>query len=289
MTNLATFRNENLRATVNLENGQLVSLVSNGTEFFHDGGKPSFKGLGWRHSEIIAFPIFGPPGKDFKVRVDDKEYYLEQHGLTRFTEGNPFKLTKLKDGEINLVQNYKGQDVVNPKYQPGTNHPKTLNWMPYRLEKKLKLSGKELIYEATIKNTSDADMPYMIGTHPAFKIFGKLEDSCFFDEKDRFFTTLSEVIKDSKDPSKNAFYADGVSEITYRDSKGGVGVKVSSNDFNKTMLWCPGYDEGMFCIEHLSKFPKLSEQDYFEHPEDFELLSPGKEKTYSISIQPIPI
>jgi galactose mutarotase-like enzyme len=283
MKKLIELKRGKITAKINPDNGQLVSLSADYTEYFHRGGitgYAGYKGNGWRNSEIVPFPIFGPaPGQ--KVRVGNDIFYLEQHGISRYLKF--MDETQKTADRITLIQEYGGFNVVNPKYTKENGHPKHMKWLPYTLEKTFELTDNGLVCELKLTNGSDVEMPYMIGWHPAFKTQGSIENGVFIAEG-REAATLENVIKASVDSNKGACYVLGQNTITYLDKKSGVGVKVSSNDFGKfVMLWSPGTDSGMFCIEHSSQIPGASE--HFADKNKFELLKPGETKKYRIVIE----
>ncbi|MDD5181971.1 MAG: hypothetical protein PHC66_02250 [Candidatus Nanoarchaeia archaeon] len=277
---------EQLKAKINPGNEQLVSLTSEGVEYFHDGGMDTYSGPGWKNSEIVPFPIFGPAA-DSKVMVDELEFYLEQHGISRHTKGNPFvPKTQIGNNAIVLVQGYDGHKIANPKYSEGNGHPEHLNWLPYKLEKKFTLDEEGLFCEFILTNTSDIEMPYMIGWHPAFKLQGRVEDGIFL-TGNKELISLDAVIKSSKDPEKTAYFVENTNSVTYMDNISKRGINVSSKDFgNCVMLWMPERDAGMFCIEHTSRLPD-KEADHFRDKTKFELLLPGETKTYRVAVKPL--
>ena len=288
MSKIITLKQGELKGEVNPENGQLVSFISNGIEYFHDGGKSSFEGPGWRNSEIVPYPIFGQADKQ-EVKVGEKVFSLEQHGISRHTKENSFlPNNQEKNNILTLVQRYDGRDINNPKYKPNNGHPEHLNWFPYTLEKTFELTNEGLVCQLKLTNDSDIDMPYMIGWHPAFKVLGNVDEGEFLNDSGICITTLEEVIFRSIIPPEEALTVKGINSVTYRNKITGQGVKVSSNDFsNNIMLWSPGYDTGMLCIEHTSQLPVYDGQKYFEEPNKFESFAPGENKTYSIMVQPL--
>ncbi len=280
-------KNGKLQAEINSENGQLISLTSNGIEYFHNGGSSSFDGPGWGNSEVVPFPIFGPAAKQ-KVRVGQKLFSLEQHGISRHTNENPSLPNQVNDNIISLVQRYSGRDIDNPKYSPGNGHPEYLNWLPYTLEKTFELSNEGLICSLKVTNDSDIEMPYMLGWHPAFKVHGRVEDGEFLNDDGVCIASLEEVIIQSEIPPEEALTIKGTQSVTYKNKITKLGVKVSSDDFSDNiMLWSPGFNSGMLCIEHTSQLPVYEGQDYFGEPDRFELLGPGERKAYSIMVLPL--
>ncbi|MBU1975264.1 MAG: hypothetical protein KKG59_02555 [Nanoarchaeota archaeon] len=288
MAEIIRFGHGTIQGEVNPVNGQLVSLIFNGIEYFHDGGKSSFNGLGWGNSEIVPYPIFGPADNQ-EVKVDYKTFSLEQHGISRHTNENPFvPQVQEKSNILTLVQKYSGQDISNPKYESGNGRPEHLNWLPYTLEKTFELTDKGLICKLTVTNNSEINMPYMIGWHPAFKVQGTVEEGEFVDDRGIKIATLADVIKYSNIPPQEALTKERMNSITYRNKNTGQGVRVSSENFsNNVMLWSPSYDAGMLCIEHTSRLPIFNGEKHFADLDRFESLAPGQSRTYSILVQPL--
>jgi galactose mutarotase-like enzyme len=280
MKKLIELKRGKITAKINPDNGQLVSLSANNVEYFHKGGIAGYKGNGWKNSEIVPFPIFGPAPEQ-RVRVDDNTFYLEQHGISRYLK---FRDENRKTTErATFVQEYDGFNVVNPKYTKDNGHPKYMKWRPYRLEKTFELTDNGLVCELKLTNVSDVEMPYMIGWHPAFKMQGNVETGVF-KAKGKKIVTLEDVISASMDPDKGACHVLGCNSIRYLDNASNRGVIVSSNDFgNFVMLWSPGKDSGMFCIEHSSHVPGAAE--HFTDKNKFELLKPGETKKYRVMVE----
>jgi galactose mutarotase-like enzyme len=284
MTDLISIEQDKLRALINPKNGQLVSLSLDELEFFHNGASPGWDGQGWSNSEIVAYPVFGPVN-NYSVRLGDKRYILDQHGISR---NIPFVLHKKGESFVSLVQSYHGEAVPNSKYKPGNNHPENLIWIPYELTKKFQLEDGRLVCELTVKNVSEKKMLYVIGWHPAFKVLGDISDGIFLDDKGNSLATLEKVIVASNTPAEEALTIKGTGSVTYKNLGTGLGVRVSSKDFdNSVMLWSPSRTAGMFCIEHSTELPIFGRQDYFADGGKFEKLYPKDKKTYCITVQPL--
>ncbi|MEK6898353.1 MAG: hypothetical protein AABX28_03280 [Nanoarchaeota archaeon] len=276
MTELIRLQKGDVHARVNPVNGQLVGLSLEGTEYLHDGRVDSYDGKGWKNSEIVPYPIFGP-AQNQKVIVGGRTFNLEQHGISRYLG---FKVIRREGGLISLMQIYDGRKVINPKHKQGNEHPENLTWLPYQLEKNFELTEDGLVCKLTITNKSNIEMPYMIGWHPAFRTIGEIEEGLFFDSN-RIIASLEGVINISSIPPEEALTIEGINSVEYRNKE--RGVRVSSEDFGNVMLWSPGREEGMFCIEHTSQLP-LTKGVHFKKPENFERLNPDETKTYEIKI-----
>lgn len=283
-----------LIARLNITNGQLVGLALDDREFFHDGGSPDWERNGWANSEIVMFPLVGPP-KDFKVVVGGVAFPQDQHGISRIL---PFVIKQHSKGYAHLIQEYKPHDLNNPKYQPGNGHPKTVFWpFGFTIEKEFRVSDDHLIMVLSVVNNSDGVMPYRVGWHPGFRLQGSVADGLFTAD-DRLSISLDEVIDASLDPAKNFYALKNAHSVKYSDGRSGSGISVSSDDFRHMMLWSPGKDVGMFCIESVTHLPVQDKsEELFVHgrrldlgpgpePGSFELLKPGEKKSYSVVLRP---
>ncbi len=274
---MATISNGIIKAEINTSRGQLVSLIHDGQEYFHNGGRDDYDGSGWGNSEIVPFPNFGP-ADNYKISLNGIDYCVEQHGISRYL---PFDCSV--EGNIAvLTQGYDGRSVPNPKYKPENGHPEFLNWASYTLRKKFVLAGKSLTANFEITNDSDKEMRYMLGWHPAFSTLG--------DAKKGIFTvlggtiTFEQVAKASQKLPEEALTANG-RIVMYKNEETGRELVVSSNNFtNAVMLWTPGMDSGMFSVEHTTQLPVYRNQDYFRLG-TFETLAPGQKKTYSVTVE----
>ncbi len=284
MSNQINLRDRDLSARVNPENGQLVSLSLGIVDFFHNGGSPTWQGNGWSNSEIVPFPVFGPV-KDYRVKVGDQEFSLDQHGIARHTSPLPFIVQSTGENYVILLQEYDGKDIVNSKFKPDSGRPERVKWLPYTLEKSFRLIEDSLLCELTITNQSKVEMPYMIAWHPAFNVLGFIKNNVFLDEAGKELVSLEQVIKASQGP-KAALALEGINFIKYQDRKSSLGVNVSSNDYSNVILWSPGRDAGMVCIEHTSQLPVIKGQNYFSESKKFERLAPGEKRSYKIKVKP---
>jgi galactose mutarotase-like enzyme len=278
-----TIANFGWTAAVNPRNGQLVSLSLGGVEYFHGGGKSGYAGPGWKNSEIVPFPIFGP-ADNLHVVVGDARFPLEQHGISRHTGQNPFHLLEQERHKLTFRQVYDGGPISNPHFTPGNGHPEDLFWLPYTLEKTFELRDVGLQCTLTVTNDSERDMPYVIGWHPAFPVMGDVAKGQFYLYGNRANVSLDLVI-DASLSARSAIEFEGCDSVLYWNEAARDGVNVTSQGLPHVVLWSPGRDSGMFCIEPVSNLPTPGGKGYFQDPSPFESLPPGKTKTYRIIIQ----
>lgn len=290
---LVTIKNEGLSASTDSD-GQLVSILLNGTEYMHGGGKPAelkdFRDkLGWTNSEIIMFPIIGRPANG-KVTANGREYSMDAHGISRAV---PFVIEDVTSTGITASQtctalkkctvlNDERLSVLNPKYSHEKSNTRYLEWMPFMIEKTITVDDAVQV-ELTVRNLSKRQtMPYRLGWHPAFRVQGRVEDAVFeMNQCATQIVSLDEVISQSQ---TGALLLPGVRIVNYVDRKTGKGVKLTTNGFNNAMLWTPSADSGMFCIEPVTQLP--DKQRVYLDGVNKESLEPLDRKTYKITIQP---
>ena len=128
-------------------------------------------------------------------------------------------------------------------------------------------------------------MPYRPGWHPAFVTQGR--DGAFYDDHRNKIAELSEVIEASTRTPESAKLLEEVNSVVYLDRETGRGVRVYSPHLPHTMLWSPGEDAGMFCIEHTTHLPRIGdEKRYFDAGLEAEVLVPGERKGYLVMVEP---
>ncbi len=105
---MTTLKLKDLNVQINA--GELVSLIKNKHEYIHQKGSP-----GWNHSDIEMFPIIGPTDDvQFKVKTPQKDAILDQHGLLRELD---YELVEADDAHALFQKKYKaGTQVKNSKY-----------------------------------------------------------------------------------------------------------------------------------------------------------------------------
>lgn len=271
--------------------GQLVGLGFEGRRYFHGGGLPDHlksdaDRKGWGNSEIAMFPIVGKAAGN-KVVIQNTEHYMDQHGIARVL---PFEGESWPEGgsQFRLVQEYDGKSPIeNPKFTGDQEkHPEDMSWPhQYRLVKEILLNNGPIMgVNFRLQNRSeDSPMPYMFGWHPAFKVQGKVRNGVFvLDEGEEI--SLEEVIRISGS-DEGAVKREGVQKVTYVDSQYEKGVNVQS-DLGSVMLWSPGVDSGMFCIEPVTQLPAPEgEKNYFSG-ENHLVIEPRDGKEHSVTIEP---
>ena len=280
-------------SSAQIYNGQVVSYICNGIEYFHGGGKPVElkKGsdcFGWQNSGIEMFPIIGSTN-DNKVQIGSKFYPQDKHGVSR-SLGHFVERGSVRDS-LFLVQKHDGiTHIKNVKYKPGSNSPEFLEWpFAFKLEKKIYLTEEDLTIGYSLTNLSEEEMPFMFGSHPALKNQGFYKKGIFMIGKHSIEQrTLEQVIEESTKGS-GSLIIKGADKITYFNEESGRGFKFSSANFPYTAFWSPGEDAGMFCIEPLTNEPVKPKENrrYFTNPTQHMVLAPDQTKSYMFYISPI--
>lgn len=126
----------------------------------------------WNKTSPVLFPIVGRLKND-TYKIEEKEYYLTRHGFAR-------------DCEFELV--YKTETSATFSLQ---ENDATLEKYPFQFELLIQytLIDNQLAINYTVMNNSANNMPFNIGTHPAFAIPNALDDySLLFNASEHFET-----------------------------------------------------------------------------------------------------
>lgn len=284
---------QGLRARVNLDNGQLVSLTRHDIEFLWGGGKPEHAKTafernphGWRNSEIAMFPIVGPAA-GFMIQVGNVSYPMDQHGIARNIRTCPIQLGGLDTSSVTLIQEYEENSPVdNLKAGDSKPNPKALRWpFSFKLEKEILIEGPNLTVTFYITNTSDSptSMPYQFGWHPAF-LSGNL-DYCLFRVDEARIAALKDVVAASSLPP-GSMPIRNLRKLEYINTVTGYGAKIEAWGFDNMMLWSPHTEAGMFCIEPVTHLPDSQLVRHFARDVSYRLLEQGKTDTYIVLISP---
>jgi len=144
-----TLKNEYYTMTVSDMGAEIVSLKSpKGYEFLWQGGKDL-----WSMQAPLLFPLCGSYANQ-RYTIRGKERHIGLHG---FALKSLFEL--VEKTEYSIEFRLKENEA-------------TLEEFPYEflLSAKYTLCGEDILFEAKVKNNSDAVMPYMFGWHPGFNL-----------------------------------------------------------------------------------------------------------------------
>ncbi len=249
-----------LEQKVKIDKGELVSYTVSNYECIHQKGSP-----GWRNSDTEMFPIIGPVNDaDYTVRTPKGEAKQDQHGLLRELS---YELMLQEKHKVIFKKEYKANTkIANSKY-PAKSTQESLLW-PYDFSfcKLFEITNEGLKVSFTI--TGEEGMPFMLGYHPAFKLYSK-KAIVNASEKN---ITLAEI----KDAGSNAYPVQNCADIILKDEKE---VYLKTVGFNHFMLWTEV--DNMLCIEPISFYPYAVSQNNLA--EGFQFLE-KKPKEFSVLI-----
>lgn len=227
------------RQTVQIDAGELISYRSAGHEFIHQKGSP-----GWRNSDTEMFPLIGPTAEaGFRVQTPRGTAIQDQHGLLRELS---YELVSQSRAAATFKKTYKaGTEVRNSKY-PDKSNEEWLAW-PYDFSfvKSFELSGDSL--SITFRISGEADMPFMLGYHPAFRLY---TEKPVIQTADRYIT-LEDVLA----VGSRALPVLDCQGITLNDERS---VALDTEGFRHFMLWTEV--PNMICIEPITFYPYAVEQ-----------------------------
>lgn len=250
---------------VKINKGELISYQKNNIEYIHQK-----QNIGWNNSDTEMFPIIGPTIKNNHiVSTKNGKAILDQHGLLR-----EFKYVLKKKDEFLAVYSkeyLKNTPLKNRKF-PNKSSKEYIYW-PYNFSFKKKFILTNDSLEIGFEITSEKNMPFMLGYHPAFELSGTGNEIIKTSEKNIF---LKEVF----DAKINTLPVLNTNEIILKHSTKN-NLKITTKGFDNFMLWTE--ENTMLCIEPITHFPELSSQKYSE--ENMRISSGKEEFSVKIEIQ----
>ena len=253
MNSLVYLKNNN--CTVVIEKGELISFKKDSVEYIHQKGSK-----GWRNSDIEMFPIIGPTSKNkYTVHTKKGDAIQDQHGLLRELE---YVLVSSTEKTGHYIKEYqKNTKIRNSKF-PEKSIEKDLSWpFDFTFEKKFHLEKNTLKIDFII--TSNKEMPYMLGYHPAFLLSNSGKETLIVNGKK---ITLSEI----KEAGHNAYPVLNTEKIVLENINRSH-LEISTTGFQNFMLWTQV--ENMLCIEPITQYTSYTDQKFSE---DNMRLSEGK-------------
>lgn len=231
---------------VKINRGELISYQKKGIEYMHQK-----ENIGWNNSDTEMFPIIGPTIKNNHIVSTKKgKAILDQHGLLREFE---YVLEKMDGFSAVYSKEYiKNTSLKNRKF-PNKSSKEYVYW-PYdfSFKKKFILTNDSL--EIGFEITSEKNMPYMLGYHPAFELSGFGKETLSTRSKK---ISLDAVLTSGSD----ALPILNTNEILLQHSTKN-NLKITTSGFKHFMLWTE--ENTMLCIEPITHFPQLSSQKYSE-------------------------
>lgn len=285
-----TLKNEYYTMTLSDMGAEIVSLKSSsGYEFLWQGGE----GL-WSMQAPILFPLCGSYA-DERYTIRGKERHIGLHG---FALKSLFELVEKTDSSIEFRL---------------TENASTLEEFPYEFElfAKYTLKGENILFEAKVKNNSDAVMPYMFGWHPGFNLpTDGGQDTCDYDialgvdkvlwtplENGNFFTdTPTEYKLESGAWHVNTDEIYPNDTMIFTGHKNAAKMFASGHSYELTMSWSENLptlciwkepiDETKFlCVEPWCEFNKDGVDDNNFDKRRVPRLSPGEEDSYFFNLK----
>ena len=247
---------------VTIDAGELVGYAVAGHEYIHQKGSP-----GWRNSDTEMFPIIGPTNEaNFRVTTPKGAAVQDQHGLLREMVYQLVSQTKTKS--IYRKQYVSGTAIKNSKF-PSKSTEEYLSW-PYNFEFTKSYEILENGLRIEFKITGEAGMPFMLGYHPAFKLYS---ENISIRTSDRTIA-LQEIL----DAGNRALPVLDCNSLTLSD----VGeINIKTEGFGNFMLWTEV--PNMLCIEPISFYPYAVSQEDLHN--GFQTVS-TYERIFSVIIQP---
>jgi len=224
---------------VKIDTGELVGYLVHEHEYIHQKGSP-----GWRNSDTEMFPIIGPTvDADFKVKTAKGIALQDQHGLLREL---PYEMVEQSECKVIFQINYlAGTKIKNSKY-PDKSFVEELFW-PYDFQFKKIYHLKKDGLKISFKISGERGMPFMLGYHPAFKLYS--ENALI--RVDHKKIRIPEIIA----VGNRAMQISNCAHISLEDVKN---LSIKTEGFGNFMLWTEV--PNMLCIEPITFYPYAVEQ-----------------------------
>ena len=219
---------------VSVSGGELISYRVPDHEFIHQTGDP-----GWGHSDTEMFPIIGPTAEaGYRVHVPRGNAILDQHGLLRELD---YETIDQSDTAAMYKKSYrKGTVVMNSKY-PDRSAIQRLIWpFDFEFEKHFELSEEGLSIRFIV--SGENDMPFMLGYHPAFKLY--TDNTVLRTENG------SIEIQKVLEQGSRALEVPDCEETVLQDKRE---LRIKTQGFGHFMLWTEVTN--MICVEPITYYP----------------------------------
>lgn len=270
---------------------QVQSIKQNNIEYLWQGDKKW-----WPRRAPILFPIVGRLRSN-KAESENGEINLTQHGVAR-----------------NYTHEIEAVTTSSITYL-FTSNEETYKKYPYDFELRVsyEIDDESLLTQTfEVTNTSDVNLPFIIGAHPAFNC--PLQDDEFSDYELRFSekwsysspsvdlgTHLLDRVNtfnviDNSDTLPITHELFDCDTITFKDvpqshvelisKKTSHGVVMDFKDFKYLGVWSAKNNAPFVALEPWSGCSTfVDEDDIFEHKSNVSILTPGKTKTFSLSMK----
>ncbi len=233
-------KNQVLRVEVNSLGAELKSIQYKNTEYLWQGDARY-----WERSSPILFPIVGRL-LDNEYILNDKTYYLNQHGFARDKD---FRMIEFNKHSITYM-------LVEDR--------ETLSMYPYKFKLYVgyKLIDNRIEVSWKVVNTDNIIMHFQIGGHPAFNfIQGSILEINKKTNKFEMESTpyiqdvtpdldISEIEIDNTTFGQGALIYDGLDEVVLKDDT--KSVKINCEEFPFFGIWSKvyrGVNSPFICLE----------------------------------------
>lgn len=230
---------QNGNQTVKIDKGELVGYQVDGHEVIHQKGSP-----GWRSSDTEMFPIIGPTSEaHFQVQTPRDIAIMDQHGILRELD---YELESSSALSAVFKNEYKERSPVrNSKFPEKSNKQFLFYTYGFLFKKQFLLTEAGL--EISFVVSGERDMPFMLGYHPAFKLYS---------ENPTILSGNREIsLKEVLAVGSRAYKVPDCEKIVLKDAKE---VTIETEGFQNFMLWTEV--ENMICLEPITFYPYDVEQ-----------------------------
>lgn len=160
---MVTISNENLKVEISCLGAEIQSVKQNGEELIWEGDPAVWSG----HSPLL-FPICGGLKED-RYTYAGKEYTLPKHGFARHSE---FQIEEVTADRA--VFSLKSSEETKKEYP-----------FDFLLTVTYQLEGERLFVTYNVKNLTDGEMYFSIGSHEAYACPNGIEEySVIFDKEE---------------------------------------------------------------------------------------------------------
>ncbi len=272
------------------ERGEITSFKLGGKEYIWNAS-PEF----WAYSAPALFPYVGKI-KDGKTLIGGEEFVqTTRHGFGR---NIPYILRKVNENALVMTAESDEQTLARYPFK-------------FRLDIGLKVAESGFVMTYTVTNCGEGNMPFCIGSHPAFMLPGEIEECClkaeavanmpYFaqDEKGLYHgDEIFGVMEGSELPfSMELFEKDGVVFPTVEGNRvfsvinknTGEGFSLAFPDFPNCVVWIPAGKRAPFvCVEPCCGMSDDYNGDgVFENKNYVQVLAEGESKSFTFAFKPI--
>lgn len=283
-----------LAFTVDSKGAQLMSLRKDGREYLWQGD-PAW----WPRRAPVLFPIVGNI-RDDRAHSQRGEVRLGRHGLARNCE---FDVLDCADAALSLRLRSSAT---------------TRESFPYDFELDMTYAAADgrLTQTFAVTNVGNADLPFVLGGHPAFNVpVAAGEGESFSDYRLEFsqpwtyarrridtstglldFQDRFQLLEDDDTLALTHRLFD-VDTLVFEDVPGrsvrlvgpaGHGMQVDFDGFDYLGVWSAANDAPFVALEPWTGCATATdEDDEFEHKRGMTTLSPGEKRAWSFSLMPL--